>query len=248
MMQTPNGARYTMMQKPADSPMMLDAGKPTPREALLTTGVTLAFLAAAMLAALLVYAFSPKSTLDEWTPWGIIFASGSGLIALYCLQQAYSYGSITRKGWVSYYSRLEDWHSAVLEAYTDMQGIETITSVDVYSYDPTVPHHVLLTALAVHMQLMNGLAQGRQVPFSVRALEGSLMFGTNERNLIRIGELAGTTPEKMANTLADVGLIKGRRNNYAGTWAASSLEDVVSIFTQNWHKVGRNRARSVGDD
>lgn len=245
----PNGARYTMLTRPADSPMLLDAGKPTPREALLTTGVTLAFLAAAMLAALLVYAFTPKSSLDEWTPWGAIAAGGCTLIAVYCLMQAHAYGTVTRKGWVGYYARLEEWHNAVLDSYVNLQGVETVQSIDVYSYDPSVPHHVLLTALAVHMQLTNGLGTGRQVPFSVRALDGSLMLGSNDRNLVRIGELNGTTPEKMANALAAVGLIRDRRNNYAGTWTANTLEDVVTTFLNNWHKVGRNSVRrSVTDE
>lgn len=239
--------QYTLATRPADAPMDLNEGKPTPREALLTTGVNLAFLLASALGGWVAYAFAPKRDFDSFTTWGYIGFGLGCLIGLYCLHQAYSYGKITRQGWISYYRRLDDWHVAALDMYERAQGLETVSSISVYDYDPNVPHHVIMTALAVHRQITHEGYTGKQAPFSVRALEGPLMIG-GSRNLVKIGELKGTKPEKMSNTMARLGLISGRKPNYAGTWVPSSEGEVIEIIARNWHKVGFTAERGAEDE
>lgn len=241
--------QYTLATRPADSPMNLDAGKPTPTEALLTTGVNLVFLLASALGGWIAYAFAPKRQYDEFTTWGYIGFGLGVLIGLYCLQQAYAYGSLTRKGWHSYYARLDEWHSATLDFYERAQGLETVSSVSVYDYDPNVPHHVLLTALAVHRRIALEGGAGRRAAFSVRALEGPLMLGdSGSRHLVKIGELKGTKPEKMSNMMAALGLIRDRRANYAGVWVPSDEAEVIELVAKNWHKIGPRTADRGSSD
>ena len=215
--------------------MSLDTGMPTPRTALLTTGVTVVFLLSASAGGLIAWLFSPKDTYDTWATWSIIGALFGCAVALYCSYQAVVFGRITSKGWQSYYERLNDWHNATLDYYDKSNGQVTYTSYNPYDLSADQAHHVLLAALAIHYQQQND-STGRRTPFTRRALEQGLFIGSAS-NSVRVGNLQGTQPEKMSNVLAKLGLISGRGNRVAGTWVPDNTDEVIQLVVRNWHKV-----------
>lgn len=232
-------SRVTQVTQPARSPMDLDQGMPTSKAALTTTGVTLLFIVISSLGALITYAFTPKASYEEWGVTNIIGAIFGALVACYCLIQAYTFGKLTNQGWLAYHRRLEEWHAASIEAYDRNHGLTTITQYNAFELSADKPHHVLLAAIAVHQQATAHERSTKGTPFSRRALEAGLYI-TAPNHTLKIGTLSGTQPERMANTLAQLGLVRGRGDRVAGTWVPETLDDVMHMIAANWHRLGRN--------
>lgn len=235
-------SRTQIISRPAHSPMDLNAGEPSPKAALFTSGLTLLFMILAALGAWLGYLFAPEY--GEWTFVRVVGASLGTLMALFSLLQTRLYTKITWLGWTKYYERLADWHDTMLDAYQVNDGQETYTETNLYALTCDMPHHVLVTALVIHHRLNSG-ASTRQLPYSRRGLEEPLYLGIGGSNLVRMGELLGTMPERMGSKLATLGLISGRSNNTAGEWIPQSEREVIEIFVRNWHRI---ESRSVHDD
>lgn len=232
--------RVEHITAPARTPMSLDVGAPTPKDALFTTGVTIVFLFAASLGGLIAWLFTPKDAYDQWYAWSVIGALFGAAVALYCAVQAVIFGGLTSKGWKNYHERLQDWHNATLDYYDRNNGTVTYSAYSAYDLTADKAHHVLLTALAIHYQQQND-NEGRRTPFTRRALEKGLFIGY-DNNSVRVGDLQGTQPEKMANTLAQLGLISGRGTRVAGSWVPQDTDEVVQLVVKNWHKLGNRRS------
>lgn len=226
--------RQVIYSRPATAPMDLDVGKPTPKAALLTSGLTLVFMLFAAIGAWVAYAFQPQY--NEWNFARFTGASLGTMIALFGLVQSYLYTRITWSSWSSYNSRLDDWHETMLNAYAAVDGQETTVETNQFFLSCDMPHHVLITALVIHRKVMT-TATTRQLPYSRRGLEETLYLGANDNhNLLKVGELTGTMPERMSAKLASLGLITGRANNTAGYWIPQSTDEVIELVTRNWSK------------
>lgn len=235
----------TRLSRPATPPMNLDAGKPEAREAFFNSGLTLVFLLFAAIGAWLASLFGahqgesliPGDYDFIGVPRGIGFAFGWAL-ALFAVQNAFTYSKLTRLGWVSYYRRLDDWHNMILSAYEDTGGQETLEQLSIYEINPKVPSNVLSLALAVHQRVTHSPSM-RRAAYSVRGLEGSHFLKGPRGNLVLVGTLTGTRPEELNKLFVALGLIRDQRPGVAGEWAPSSELEVLQLITSNWPKLGR---------
>jgi hypothetical protein len=218
--------------RPSSGSMNLDAGKVSGTEAFVMAGFSLASILVMALGGILLVWASPKYSY-EFNAYRAIGMLTGGLISLCGLRFAWSMSSLMLHSWKAYHKRLADWHEAELDMYLDQRGVETITEVSQLELTPNVAGHVLLTALAIQHRLMT--QDVRQPLWSVRALEDKLYLdgGTNS---ILIGELNGTKPERMSETLAQLGLVRNRREGVAGDWVPQSYEDIFSLVARNWHR------------
>ena len=237
--------------RPAQSPMDLNAGKPDPKEALLNSGVTALFLITATVGALIFVIFLPSrgDSIAFWEYNFIGYGKMIGLLtglsfAIFGALNARLYSSVTKEGWASYYRRLEDWHNAMLEAFDNTGGQESVTQISSYSIDPKIPAHTLAVALAVHQALeASGNKTARGYAYSTRGLNGSQFFRTSN-GLLLAGELFGTKPEELNRLFVELGLITNQKPGYAGEWACRSIEEVMSKVLNNWYRLGK--AYTVG--
>lgn len=218
--------------RPTSGSMNLDAGKVSGTEAFVMAGFSLASILVMALGGILVIWSSPKYSYEFNAYRGIGMLTG-GLISLCGLRFAWSMSSLMLHSWHAYHKRLADWHEAELDMYLQQNGVETTTEISQLELTPQVAGHVLLTALAIQHRLMT--QDVRQALWSVRALEEKLYLDGGS-NSILVGELNGTKPEQMSLTLAQLGLVKDRKEGVAGTWTPQSYEDVFNIVAKNWHK------------
>lgn len=218
--------------RPSNGAMNLDHGRIDAKEAFVMAGFSLASILVMALGGILLVWASPKESY-ELNAYRIIGMLTGGLISLCGLRFAWSMSSLMLHSWHAYHSRLADWHNAELYAYEQQQGVETVTEVSQLELTPSVAGHVLLTALAIQHRLQT--QDVHQALWSVRALEDKLYLdgGTNS---VLIGELNGTKPEQMSNTLAQLGLVKNRREGVAGDWVPQDYNDVFNILAKNWHR------------
>ncbi len=232
-----NNTTQIINTKPAHGPMDLDVGQPSPRAALLTSGLTIIFMLLAALGAWVGYLFIPQY--GEWTFPRFTGAALGTAIAVFGLLQSSLYTRITWYGWKQYYNRLQDWHETMLNAFEATDGIETTMNTDPYALSCDVPHHVLIAALVIHQRITaSEQFNGRMIPYSRKGLEQALYLSAeNGSNLLKVGELLGTQPERMGNRLAALGLITGRGNQKAGHWVPNSEREIIELLARNWHRL-----------
>lgn len=218
--------------RPSSGSMNLDAGKVSGTEAFVMAGFSLASILVMALGGILIVFASPKYSYDMNAYRGIGMVTGA-LISLCGLRFAWSMSSLMLHSWHAYHQRLYEWHEAELKMYVAQQGVETVTEVSQLELTPSVAGHVLLTALAIQHRLQT--QNVHQALWSVRALEEKLYLdgGTNS---VLIGELTGTKPERMSETLAQLGLVKNRKEGVAGEWVPQDYNDVFNVIAKNWNK------------
>ena len=212
--------------------MNLDAGKISGTEAFVMAGFSLTSILVMALGGILLVWASPKYNF-EMTSYRAIGMLTGGLIALCGLRFAWSMSGLMLHSWHAYHQRLADWHEAELKAYIDQSGVETITEISQLELTPQIAGHVLLTALAIQHRLQT--QEVKQALWSVRALEEKLYLDGGS-NSVLLGEINGSKPEQMSATLAQLGLVKNRREGVAGDWTPQSYEDVFNIVAKNWHR------------
>jgi len=209
-------------RKPAPSPMNLDVGRLTAREALTLFGVATGTLLAAALGGLL---------------WWLAVPTTNGalvLVALFGIGMAIM-GSVftfvvARLGitsWYSYERRLDDWHEITLAAYETSGGAETSRTIRQWELTADDFRDVLLIALGVHSRVVAGTS----TPWSVREIEGAIWLGGK-----RLGDVASGDAERVSKVLAESGLIIDRAPRKAGRWAAGSYDEVVEILVKGYGK------------
>ena len=235
--------RYSVTTRPTSGAMNLNDGKPDAKSAMGNAIFTLVALLCTGFGAMGFAWASPKADpftgYLQWSAISVIGMFVSATSVVVCFRFGWAMGNITVRQWEDHLSRMRDWHKAELWAYTAQDGVETTHAVSVYELDPNVASHVLITALLIQYQLVQG-RQLRTLPWSVRGLEDRLELSTGT-NAILLGELPGTKPERMSERLAELGLITNRKPGSAGDWAAQSYDDVFAQF-RNWAKL-RNMPR-----
>lgn len=217
----------TQSTRPARSPMDLDVGRLTMREAAQLGGLAVASLAVATLGGLLARLTLPTS-FDELAGWRfVLFGFGLALLVV-----AFGFGvvvcGLTVADWHGYLVRKADWHDATLRAYTALDGVETDQSLSITDFSPSVPLHVLAAALVTHRRVL----AGADSPFSVRQLAGPVFL-----DAVRIGDVSGSAAEELPRVFASLGLVKGRGPGRAGEWVPTTEAEVIAAIAKNWGKV-----------
>ena len=225
--------RVSQTVRPSSGSMNLDQGKIDAKEAFVMAGFSLASILIMALGGILVVWSSPKMSYD-WTWYRAIGMLTGALIALMGLRFSWAMSNLMLHSWRAYHDRLYEWHTAELDMYKAQQGVETVTEISQLELTPNVAGHVLLTALAIQHRLQT--QDVRQALWSVRALEDKLYLDGGQ-NSILLGEITGTKPELMSTRLAQLGLVRNRKEGSAGDWTPQSYEDVFSIIAKNWSKL-----------
>ena len=227
------GEQLTRTTAPAQLPVNLSAGEPTPRGAILTTLTILAIgLIGAMGLGLLMLAV-PTGYGSEWSIWRVFLAGiGLWIFAVSAVLAGTMFQNV-RYSWNVYYDRMEEWHQAALAAYNAQNGLQVTESYDRYNLDPTRYGDVLAVVRAIYR------SAEPQSAFTRRALEEPL-FLDDGAHAVQIGTLNGIAPERIGTLLSKLGVISGRSARVAGTLAPPSFEDAVQIIDANWHKVANS--------
>lgn len=221
----------------ANIPMTLDVGRFNAADARSSLTLVLAVLGVSCLGALVVVAAAPHNNYQtvsdlsgfRQVAWwfGIVvslLAFGVALVALH----------VTVTEWRSYQRRLEEWHTATIEAYQDAGGQEVERAVSVFELTDASPAHTLLVALAVQQSITQG---SQSKPWSVSNLEGDVWLKGSRGNLVKIGVVSPSGSERFGKRLAELGLVEGRKNRSAGRWLPESTDQVVTLIADNWAKV-----------
>jgi hypothetical protein len=232
---------YKQTVSPAVGPMNLDAGKPTPQEALHTGGVTLAFLfvGAIGLFALRLFSLSSFETWANAPSWKWI--GHVVIIAYVCFALAFAvaYARMSLRLWGHYVMRVEEWHDAQLEAFRLQGGLQIEQA---WTYEQILHFNMrdaAFMAIKIHRDVQNGNTQS----LTVRGLEGStgaqyIIADSHKRQYA--GKIEGTVSEKLLDTYARLGLIEGRKERQSGRWVPQSEQEAFDMVVKRWqHKFGR---------
>jgi hypothetical protein len=234
---------YTKITRLATSPMNLDSGKPQAHEVLFSSALTLLFILLSAIGAWVASLFGPRQ-MESLFPGDYTFIGIYRLIGVlfgisvsgFCILNAVTYSSLTRKGWISYHNRLQDWHDVTIEAYLETKGKEEMVNVNIFEVNPRVPADVLAIALCVHQKLKQG-TEFRTLPYSVRGLEGSHFLTSSRGNMILVGIVEGTKPEELKALFVQLGLIVGASPRSAGNWVPRSEAEVIDCIVSGWGKL-----------
>jgi hypothetical protein len=215
---------------PAAPPMALDAGKPHARDAILSGGVTLAFWGVAALGGWIAALFGPHgyeglgeigaARLIGWAFGMAVGLAGFGL--------GLDFARLTRRGWIDYSRRLEEWHTVAVDAWQQQGGQATEELTDEWELRADKPDEVWWFITAMHSQVQTG----QEAPWALRQIttEGvwfgyrKIAINTNQARL-------------MVENCAAMGLIAGRSERHPGRWVPASLEDAALLFERNAKKV-----------
>lgn len=217
----------SQVSRPIRSPVELDVGRLTARDAYQFGVLAVGSLAIAALGGLLARLAVPG-------PYGELSALRLVLLVFGLAVLVVAFGLavivcwLTVTDWLAYRQRLSDWHYAALSAYEAQDGREVAQTLTVTDLSSSLPLHVLAAALSVQRRML----QGEPNPFATRQLEGPLFLGG-----VRLGDVSPTTAEQLPRVFAQIGLIKGRGPRQAGEWTAKSEADVVKAVVDNWGKV-----------
>jgi hypothetical protein len=210
--------------------MNLDTGRLTMLEAAQLGGLAVGSLFIAALGGLMSWGAGPGQhetlqSLGGFRFWIWFFGSSVGLVA-------FSLGAavvvLTVRSWLRYEQRLQDWHEVSMEAVIQNQGVEVSQTLTAWELTPSTPRDVLLVALAVHARVQAGESNAH----TVRALAGACWLGD-----IRLGDVGGGQPERIAKAFTDLGLVKGKAARKAGEWIPESTDQVIELVDKNWRKV-----------
>jgi hypothetical protein len=225
-----SGRSSSKMTAPAAPPMNLDSGKPTPRDAITTGGVTLACWAAAALGAWIAVAFGPRgyeALGDIGIGRGIGLSLGA-LMALTGLWIGADFARLSRRGWVSYQDRLEEWHAVTANAWEAQGGQIVEEHSNEWELRADKPDEVLWFITAMH----RAAHEGHDAPWALRRVCDEGVWIGNRKIAINTNQA-----RLMVDNLATMGLITGRTERHPGRWVPQTLEDAVTIFERNGKKV-----------
>lgn len=210
------GSEHTMIRRPVEPPVDLDAGRLDVVRAALAGAFVLGCVLVAALGA-----WALLSAIEHNNRLGSIVA---GAVVLVCLVFGGVVLWLSVLEWVRHQDRLSAWHDAALAAYSDA-GAETIETVSEWELSIDNPGHVIVAALDVMLRLRDG----SEMPYSVRELRGPIMWSGR-----RVGSLSKIGAESMSRRFADLGLVAGRREGFAGAWVPRSADEVLDLVLRNW--------------
>lgn len=215
---------------PAAPPMSLDSGKPTPRDALMTGGVTLACWLGAALGGWLVVAFGPHGY-EGFGDIGVGRGIGVGLGFLMVstgLWIGVDFARLSRRGWRDYYNRLADWHEIAAASWEAQNGQVVEEASNEWELRADKPDEVWWFITAMHLAVQGG----SEAPWALRRITEEGVWVGGRKIAINTNQA-----RQMADNLATMGLITGRTERHPGNWVPATLEDAAAKFVANSKKV-----------
>jgi hypothetical protein len=215
---------------PAAPPMDLNRGEPTPRAALLVGGVTIACWVAAAIGAWVATLFGPHGY-ERLGDIGLgrgVGATLGALMALTGLWIGFDFARLTRRGWVSYQDRLDEWHAITATSWEAQGGQVVEEQSNEWELRADKPDEVLWFIVAMH----RAIHEGREAPWALRRVCDEGVWLGNRKIDINTNQA-----RQMADNLATMGLIAGRTERHPGRWVPQNLDDAVEVFVRNGKKV-----------
>lgn len=215
---------------PATPPMALDAGKPHAKDALLSGGVTLAFWGVATLGGWLASLFGPhafEGIGEIGVPRMIGFGFGL-IVGLAGLGLGLDFARLTRRGWLDYQERLQEWHAVAVDAYQQQGGQVQEELTNEWELRADKPDEVWWFITAMHNQVQ----AGSDAPWVLRQITAEGVWFGNRKIAINTNQA-----RLMVENCATMGLITGRTERHPGRWVPESLDDAAMIFERNAKKV-----------
>lgn len=215
---------------PAAPPMALDSGRPAARDAILSGGVMLAFWGVAAVGGWLAALFGPHGyeTLGEIGPARLIGWSFGLIIGLAGFALGFDFARLTRRGWLDYQRRLDDWHAVAVEAYQQQGGQVTEEQTNEWELRADKPDEIWYFITAMHRAQLGG----DDAPWAIRRITDEGVWLGNRKLAINTNQA-----RLMVQNLEAIGLIAGRTERHAGRWTAASLDDAIVLFERNAKKV-----------
>lgn len=224
------GERLTKTQRPIESPVNLDTGSPTAKEA---TSMSLFVLGSIFAASggSAIALFSFPTGYAQWTIIRFIGFSFGASIFLASSLYGLTMFRLSIGLWNDYRDRLYDWHQLTLQSAENMYGAETTVSYDRWRMDTESFKDIWSIIAIIHQAYHNENMR----MYTRRELEKPL-FASAMGYQVRIGEAHGADPEKIGTILSRLGLISGRTDRVAGEWIPSTLEEAYTLTVKNWSK------------
>lgn len=215
---------------PAAPPMGLDAGKPNARDALLSGGVMLAFWGVAALGGWLAALFGPHGyeTLSELGMARLIGWGFGALVGLFGLALGVDFARLTRRGWLDYQRRLNEWHDAAIDAYASQGGQVVEEQSNEWELRADKPDEVWYFITAMH----RASRQGDDAPWALRRVTEEGVWMGNRKLAINTNQA-----RLMVDNLSTMGLIRGRTERHPGTWVPETLDDAAELYDKNAKRV-----------
>ncbi|NJL32535.1 MAG: hypothetical protein HC893_00100 [Chloroflexaceae bacterium] len=157
----------------------------------------------------------------------VLFWSGLAVCGLAVLT-AWLTWYVQASGWVWYERRLDDWHTARLEAFTQAQGQEVERQLSVWEFSDSSPGHMLLLMLAIQQRA----EAGESTPHATRVLEGDVWLKGSGGRMLKVGYVAPSVAERAGILFANMGFIQGRKPKSAGRWVLG--EQPIATFVDKW--------------
>jgi len=215
---------------PATPPMDLDSGKPNARDALLSGGVMVAFWGAAALGGWLAALFGPHgyeglgeicvARLIGWA-FGLAVGLSGFLLGL-------DFARITRRSWLSYERRKEEWQDATLAAWEQSQGQFVEEHTNEWELRADKPDEVWYFISAMH----RAVQAGQDAPLALRRVTEEGVWMGNRKLAINTNQA-----RLMVDNLATMGYITGRTERHPGNWVPDTLDKAAEIYDRNAKKV-----------
>lgn len=233
------GREYSQTVSPANGPMNLDAGKPTPQEAMQSGLVSIAFLGVSSVGLLVVYGFAPSDPVFSYggrfqVPlWRLLGMLIGTLFSCFSWRFAYAYARMSLTLWDSYVMRLDKWDTLQRRLFAEQGGLNIQTKVSIYTISVQSPKDVAISAMLIHRELAN---QNRAI-LTVRGIEdrnGKLYMRRSNGSQLLMGEIGGTMPEKLLNRFATLGLIEGRKERHSGVWVPRTELEAFNMVVDRW--------------
>lgn len=213
-----NGRTTTRTTVPAIGPMDMNSGRPQWAELAPLFGLLLVAVLPMGVGGALIIAVWPQF---EWTPWNalgafvggaVVFASGSFFWTLR--------GAVVRSI-SSYYQRLDDYHTANLEALS-IQPVVELEEVSEWSLRSDDPRHLLLFAIGIYWQTTR---RNQAAPWSVTNAKRVELH--SDRGTTLLGETTEQQARQLADLLSRAGVITGRSERKAGQLAVADADELL---------------------
>lgn len=155
---------------------------------------------------------------------GLALVAGA-LVSLVALLVGGTVLGLAVRAWLAHQARLELWNDAALANYELLSGAVEVEEYTEYSFIAANPLHVAWLAYQVHQRV----AVDGGTPYSSRELRGPIIVAGR-----RVGELSKVQAEAVSRMFAQLGLVEGRVEGYAGRWVPQSTDEALQLVIARW--------------